>query len=374
MYLYPKTIKRGTALGKVDITVRRPSLEEKPKEAHILFIENGQAHYATSVSPQSSLGRWKTDFTLGPASDVAIEFDLQWMETYGNKYRPITLGEPWLFRVTDGKLLAQKGFTTMPLELDTGGITQVSSVRGWQNVLVPADDHGLVVLYVKQGVPHYVNYSMRADGYREWSLPQVIPGFSSVTAIRGIRTNDYRVVVLIEDNGSIYRIASTRNWAGLGASVDYLRSEIETLSIKLTELTSRDVEVTAETVKADIMTELALNYALTDNEIMYGYNIGDNAIQIGILHKLPMNDVNYFKVVDSKGRSFKVTDVAGSNALTINVERFNNAIGDITVTIENALNITGNVFDTVSYVFTPEGLEPDDIPIPKVIRITNEEG
>jgi hypothetical protein len=306
MYLYPKTIRKGNFLGNIDIVVRKPKVEEKPTESHILFIENGEAFYATSVSPQNSNGRFKTEFSIGDADLVAIEFDAEWHKDLMDKYRPITLSEPWLFRINGQKLLAQKGETFNPLELDTGNITALKAVRAWHNIIIPEDDQGLVVLYIKDGIPHYVNYSFQPQGYKEWSNPIVIPGFTAATHISGFRTNDYRLILLIEEAGVTHQVVSVRNWAGIGIPGEQVGAGVDSFKVTMTELTYHEATGKTDRVAVSTTTDVNFGTITTVNRFTSVSNVDAFTIIVTLDEEIFNPDVVSFRMKDSRNRAFRI--------------------------------------------------------------------
>lgn len=381
MYLYPKTLKKGKLLGNIDIAVRKPVADEKPTEAHIIFIEEGEAHYGISISPQSSNGRFKTQFTIGDADLVAIEFDAEWRLNQMKKHRPVTLSEPWLIRVTGGKLLAQKGETFTPLELDSGNITSLRAVRSWQNTITPSDDHGLVILYVKDGKPHYVNYSQQLEGFKEWSLPVVIPGFNNVTSISGFRSNDYRLIVLVEEAGVIHKIVSTRNWSGMAIPAENIYAGVESIKLTFTELQYNNrYEKDKSLVYVKPRATVDLGLITVTNAFLSAYNPDPFTVIVKLANTIYNVDPQNFIIKDSKDRSFRIESLVYNKldpTITFKMEDFNNARGALTVLYTSqgtTTNIKGEKFTPFNISFDPTGLEPVDIPLPKVISITNVEG
>lgn len=378
MYLYPKTIRKNAALGAIAIAVRKPNVDSAPEEAHTIYIENDEAHYATSVSPQSSMGKWKQEFTLGAAQGIAIEFDAKWLLANNGKYRAVTLGEPWLFRIRGISLLAQKGETSTPLVLDTGTITKVATVRGWQNVNTPVDDHGIIVLYIKEGKPYYVNYSQQPQGYKEWSTPKLIEGFSGVTAISGFRTNDYRICLLISVGETIHQISSARNWAGIGVSGERASATADA-KVTLLEIAYHTRSVQS---RAAVTTNASARLGAISNLNGFVKAHNDDAFTIvaDLVNEVFNLDLTSFTVKDSRNRGFRISSIEYTGSwprMTILVEDFNNAIGDMTISyipVGTTTNILGSRFEPFQFTFTPQGLEPVDIPLPKVISITNVEG
>jgi hypothetical protein len=382
MYLYPKTLRKGNFLGNIDIAVRKPDVDAKPTESHTVYIENGEAFYATSVSPQNSNGRFKTEFSIGDADHVAIEFDVEWKLASKGLYRPVTLGEPWLMRVHAGQLLAQKGETLNPLLLDTGNITSLKAVRSWQNRIEIDKDHGIVVLYVKDGLPYYVNYSYQIQGYKEWSDPVLIPGFTNVTKLTGFRSNDFRLVVILEQDGIIHQLMSARNWAGMGIPGEKTMTGLDSIKVTLTPLTYH-VAFDDNISKSQMsLSSIGFDYGtvLTVNKFNDAYNPDAFSIVLDLEETLFNIDVLDFRVKDGRNRSFRVNGFVYDKhkpRITLEMEDFNNARDNLTVsyTGEGATsNMKGIKYAPFSIGFTPTGLVPVDIPLPVVAVVTNVEG
>lgn len=380
MYLYPKTILKGNFLGRIDIAVRKPDVDEKPIESHILYIEDGEAFYATSVSPQNSSGRFKTEFSIGDASLVAIEFDAEWQRNAEGKYRPITLNEPWLLRVKGNELLAQKGETFTPLLLDTGNITSLKAVRGWQNRITPEDDHGIVVFYVKDGLPYYVNYSQQPLGYKDWGTPYLIPGFTNVTRVSGFRSNDYRLIVLVEQDGLIHQVVSARNWAGIGIPGERVSAGLTGVSVTLTELDYVAVNTQQSRLAFNLAPVVDFGSKDTYNDFYALANPDAFTITARLEQPIFNLDIVSFRIKDSTNRAFRIDSIAYNKLtleLTLSMEDFNNAYGAVTLSYDavgTSKNILGNYYLPFSTAFTPQGLVPVDIPLPVVVSITNTEG
>lgn len=382
MYLYPKTLLKGNFLGNIDIAVRKTEVDEKPTESHILFIDNGEAFYATSVSPQNSNGRFKTEFSIGDASKVAIEFDAEWRRNTNGKYRPVTLSEPWLFRVNGTELLAQKGETFNPLVLDTGNITSLKAIRSWQNVLTPEDDHGLVVLYVKDGLPYYINYSYKPEGYKEWSDPQLIPGFSGVTSVTGFRSNDYRLIVLVIAGGIIHQVVSARNWAGIGIPGEQLMSTVDKVEVIFTELQYTNAYGENSSLLQTTIGKIDVDFGtvLTTNRFINASNPDAFTITVDLDEPIFNPDVLSFRIKDGRNRTFRIAEITYNKlkpTLTFHMEDFNNANEGLTIYYTGegtTTNIKGLLYAPFSINFMPVGLVPVYIPLPVVTTITNVEG
>lgn len=387
MYLYPKIVRKGPNLGQLDIAVRKPNADAPAEEVVMVYIESGEAKIATSDQPQTSDVKWKFQYSVGPAISVAIEFDLAWVQRSDYTFVPITVGDPWIFRVYSGQLLAQVGQSTMPIVLDTGNITYVSSTRGWKNVLYPTQDQGIVVGYIKDGSVWYVNYCEGPDGNKFWSTPQQVPNTDGASAVSLYRTADFRVGFLVQQGTNIRNIVTTRTWAGLGTEPHYLSVGNFQASINWIQLTYKQ-GYHAENI---VITSPTVNLAFgsltqTTNAFRNPFNTDTFTVEVDVLYPLVNLDPTDFVLVDGRNRTFKVlgvtaiTNIQGhyGQHLILTAEDFNNARDGMKVRFKGGGTTRGTVGQVYpqfeSELFMPVGLNPTVQNPPQVVRIINVEG
>ena len=382
MYLYPKNVRGGEELGDIDIAIRRPDMTQGVTEGLMVYIENGIAKVAGTKRPNTSITPWIYLYDAGPAEDVAIEFDMEWVKHHDGKYRPITIGEPWIFRVHKGQLLAQKGETTTPLILDTGNITKVDAVRGWYNLQRPWEDHGVVVGYVKDGEIWAIQYSMKESGFKTWGTPYRLTDLSNVVELSVYRTNDYRVgVTATTSSGETFNAVSERNWAGAGAVSETLYVARATLSkvdlayLKYTDVESSEDETLYGQARARRVERLTTLNVL---DVRDPYNDGQDTVVLHISNYAEGLENTSFTVADVAGFRLvpSAVEITGRKVqgyeVRLTVSGLSNMQGEVKVTYDgtSGTNAKGQLFEPFEVVFTPVGLIP--IPGPEVIEIVNE--
>lgn len=379
MYVYPKTAVRSIEAGKADIAVRKTEVDSASEELYLIYIEAGEAHVRISNNPSTAFSSYGLEYSIGAADLVAIEFDAEWKESsFSKKWRPVTLGEPWLFKVNGAQLTAQKGETLNPLVLDTGDITSISSVRGWQNRFRPHEDHGVVVGYIKGGEPYIIQYCYTEQGTRQWQAAKHITGYSGASAIRLYRTNDYRLGMLITIGTEIYNVLSERNWGGMGAPKETVGLNDMNFSATLRNLAYDENRQHEETVA---MASLGIQALMSPvdgiNTFTSAYNEGETILYV--THEYGFKDLHpdSFQVTDSMANTFGIQTVEQHNVNTLKLTcaPFNNARDDMAVTYlpnNTTTTPTGTYYPEFSITFTPEGLVPDVDP-PTVSSIINTE-
>lgn len=377
MYLYPKNVRNSAALSDIDVAIRRPSMDLGATEAQMIYIEDGVAHISGTKYPNTAVSTWIQLYTVGPADDVAIEFDVEWV-TYNEKYRPITLGEPWLFRASGGKLLAQKGESLSPLILDEGNVSVVDAARGWYNMLRPWEDHGLVVAYIKNGEVWIRQYCKQQLGNKLWEDAYKLEGITAAVDVSVHRTNDFRISFLITEAGGVIRnVVSERNWAGANNIVSHVSTSA---SLKTTLIPVEYMDATVSS-KANATADITavLGYSLNNNKFYSIRNEEQSKVVATIEHAMTVTDYKDFVATDAQGRishcaAVTQTTVNGYTTLNMDFINFNNLVGEVTVKYTgkgNTTNAVGLPFTPFSIKFEPVGLIPT--PPPTLVSITNVE-
>ena len=219
----PKTIRERENLGPLETTAYREKGAEYPRALYQIYIEDGIARVAVC---QGHGGRYIYEhydkfediYDIGPADDVAIEFDGYWERISPGqgerKYDFISVGEPWLFRVVEGDLVVQQGENGEPETLATGITGRIHAMRGWKNTSFPEQDYGLLIGYLKNGTLYYRTRAEQGDGSVHWELEKEIEGFTGdVSDFSFFRATDYRMGVMAEVEGDVYVSLTKRNWS-----------------------------------------------------------------------------------------------------------------------------------------------------------------
>lgn len=389
--LYPETIHIRENIEQIDVVPR--THEGQDMELYIAFIEDGIVKVAktpkTDVLPEPK--DWEYLYELGPGKDVAIEFNGHW-EQIDRGYELITEEEPWVFILrNDNNLYAIKGVDEILL---AEGVTNISCIRGWKNVLKVNDDHGIIVSYIRDSNLYYRNYAVQPNGTVMWVIEtEVIEFTGGVTNCTMFRTNDYRIGFLVVQNGQIKLALSHRNWVGMGVRENYISLGIVNYEIDLIEIihhtsSSEDnimLGITNYELKLLWGTPLNFvsieNFSIPDiNEELEEFDNYGKRIRIFLDHDIH-NIVSPagFTVFDANNVNFPVLSLAEGNTprdLVIEVMDFNFANGDLTVSYDNAIGAiqgeAGQVVNNFAEIFTPIGLIAPTVSAPEVEVIWNE--
>ena len=112
-------------------------------------------------------------------------------------------------------------------------------IRGWKNLVILHQDHGIVVGYIKNdGKVYYRNYCIQEDGSETWEYERELASFTGVAAnINLFITNDYRSGFIIEDNlGKIHWFVTHRNWGGMASPAENIVTGIKDMRVEVTPI------------------------------------------------------------------------------------------------------------------------------------------
>jgi len=239
--LISEPIHTGTA-AYGDVTFRQASGEDSISYAYALCVDNGVAKVYHREFPAIMANEWEYEWSPGTASDVAIEYDGEWLlDKAQERYFLQTDQYPYIFLVQQGVLTVQKwNDTTTATQLATG-VATVSSVKGWSNSIDIEQDQGLLIAYIKtDGTVWYRAYAMQENGTKIWETERQITDFGSTNVTIAVtRTNDFRLAFIVEQSGgSMKMMLTTRNYAGMSvrpetihagtsAAMDFFEPEIK---------------------------------------------------------------------------------------------------------------------------------------------------
>ena len=249
--LNPVTLWDRPGLGSIDISYRRESRMTAPDKIYIIYIESGEAHVARTdyIKSIEQANEWEYLYTLGPAVDVAIEFDGRWERTHRDaevcfdspaQWTHVTMGDPYIFLVlADGSLTVQQG-QGVPTTLATG-VSKVAALRGWKNVYRWQHDHGVICAYIKSNAVHYRTFALQGSEANPqpaaWEAERQVTVLPTPAVNVGLfRTNDFRAGFLCESNGEIHWAITDRNWAGMAIRDHTVRARGTGLSALLTRI------------------------------------------------------------------------------------------------------------------------------------------
>jgi len=435
MDLYPVSIDREGQLGKIDVALRNdgPGNYLANRVMYQIAVIDGTAYlFSSDRFDREFIEEYNWDLLeeIGPADDVAIEFDGEWEREPHGRFRFHSEGDPWLFWVNDGNLYARHGQGSTITLASSGNVTTVSAVRSWKNTYYPDRDHGLVVAYIDGGDAKYRNRAEQADESVIWESAKDVTDENDTPVqavnITAFRTIDYRTGFLYEDSGGeIHFTASTRNWAGMGVAPETITAAITNYNMVLSRMYHTVVgdgpyvtddkrsqvdkwqwgEHDSETITASIdytvgpllwvvNTEPILleNFPITENgEENWGKRIRIT-FDHGITNKVGLEDYihvkdeadNIYPVISTSGGEIyedplDPTKFDGTRELILEVFDFNDAAGaGDTMTVEyisgeNRLQgEAGQDLESFIETYTPTNLDPEGFPSPEVEAIYNE--
>lgn len=382
MFLKPKTIRTGESLGKLDIAIRRPNSRQRPTELTMVYIENGEAKVA--IGSPSVMQYWDYQYSLGPAIDAAIEYDGRWTIGTDDKYTMITIGDPWIFRLTpSGSILAQQGQSSSPFVVASGNITAIAAIRGWKNVTGELTDQGIIVAFIKDSKVYYRAYCEQLDGTKKWEQEFEVTALGSDNKqIALYRTNDYRTLFITSKlDGNIAWAATRRAWAGIALSDELIGVSGASASATLTPVTYYDAYGDRDVITLSMDAPIIRYLYATSPVIVSAKNPEDSNVYIEMKTDEELfnieNNKNAFTITDEEGVTLVSTDIVkvNKNTYILTFPDFHNYIGylDLANVPSGIVGEAGQAFDVSTVRFIPTGLvhDPEVPPIP--INIYNEE-
>lgn len=388
--LNPVTLWDRPGLGSIDVSYRRESRMTAPDKIYVVYIENGEAHVARTdyIKSIEQANEWEYLYTLGPAVDVAIEFDGRWERTHRDaevcfdspaQWTHVTMGQPYIFLVlADGSLTVQQG-QGVPTTLATG-VSKVAALRGWKNVYRWQHDHGVICAYIKSNAVHYRTFALQGSEANPqpaaWEVERLVDVLPTPAVNVGLfRTNDYRVGILCESNGEIHWTVTDRNWAGMAIRDHTIRARGTGVLVQLLNVIYGEAFEPPHTITATGTEVQALYCPAIWPQLVGISNPGpDDAVTILIECDLdlygPLTGLQAaFTVRDSVNTNFAVTatEKINGNTIKLTTANFEGSVGNLTVTYTHA---TGPIFAQVeggclmelgnfSQSFTPDIAPPE---------------
>lgn len=244
--LQARTIRTGNNnLGSLDICIRREDVNADPTEIVMVYIEDGLAKVATLPYVHRPDENFVYKYTMGPAVDVACDFDGRWHRITDHTgiyfdttvlWALTTYGEPYIARVlSNGSLMIQQGQHGTSITLADSWVEKVSMLRAWKNVALYNHDQGLVVAYIRAGAVVYRNYCQQPDGVTLlWEGEREVGTLPAPAAnVALFRTNDYRTGIVAEVAGQLYWVITTRNWANMALPPEIVECSISGYTVTL---------------------------------------------------------------------------------------------------------------------------------------------
>jgi hypothetical protein len=238
-----------------DVTVQQTSGKSSPECAYAICLDNGIATVYRRKFPAHFDYKWEYEWSYGAADDVAIEYDGIWkMDPNYQWYYLETEVYPYVFTVEGGNLYVQKWKDQSSRTLlASDGINQISACKGWRNNIQLELDQGLIIGYLRNSKVYYRALCSDATGSLVWEIEREVSELGSGNSTLSIvRTNDYRVAFLTENNGRMKMALSRRNYAGMSVrpEIIHVHSKAKFLCI---DKVAKDGYAPGETVRPEIV-------------------------------------------------------------------------------------------------------------------------
>jgi len=394
-FLNPKTVRTENSLGPLDICIRREDKNQEPTEIVMAYILNGQAHVATLPYVHQPDELFTYQYTLGPASDVACDFDGRFelitdrtgiyfdTETI---WSLVTFGEPYIVMVNSGFTLPLYQNQVGVMTLANADVVKCSLLRGWKSVSEILTDQGMICAYTKtDGKAYYRNYCEQEDGSFLWENEREITEFvPPVSNISLFRAADYRTGFLAEISGNIQMLLTARSWSGMAVLPEYITAGVVTASIDVIDIGFYEYKSSDEYILSSAYDANILVFGDVSSTMRDAWNQDDGTGEWGKQIILRWTDsvanveanVAAFKLVDAYGTTFYPSAVAHMdypNRILLTFADFNNASDLCTIhytpgTLQwkDGASIAG---DTIT--FLPQNLVPTSIPAPVLLSMVN---
>jgi hypothetical protein len=385
MFLYPKTVYPKNAKSP-DIAAELVDIYSAPEYIYLTACIDGYAVLARTARVNSSSANWERVRVLGRGNLTGVEFMHRWAQNYEGVYKPYTYGEPICFWTdayygNTGKLYWQKNQYEQPELLVDGEVKMFAVRHGWKSVVTPETDQGLVVVYLMNAQVWMISYSEVTMGSWQWSKPVMIYS-GAVKDISLSRSLDYRMLItLVTPDNRVLLVASDRTYPGTGATQpDTASTTILDTPAQRIKLAQQVVSIESEHSQITSRSYNISRYLMAQpNRILTANNSLGKTLFVTLLSDVTSYDLRYWYLEDSVGRRFSAISLE-RQAITpygitfvATLEDFNNAVGDVTVVIgTGGADIEGNPNKgEMRFTFTPEGLEPTEMPKPELVSISN---
>lgn len=388
-YLEKQTVLSSSNITKTSIAVCHPRLMRGATEVYIGYLESGTIKVAqTTYVEEMDRHVWNPDIGYSQAADdFCLCFDGT-MPKAPNGYVEFKTDQlPWVFWVLDNVLYGRKmGDTDEPFVLAEANCSAVSAVRAmWSTT--GGFDFGLVVFFLLNG---QLYYRQLIDGV--WMDAEVVSfGPDGVTweALAAFRTWDYRIGVQLKStDGAFYEMFT--QFMGIGKqNTEHVEVRNVHVNSHITEVKYTDTEEIEHVELSEVIAGAPYGglYSLDMPIFTNAYNtqneVGDwGTIVVVVFSNHVVADQvrsNYlqFALVDSWGAAYYPTEATlGPDGKTVTLQfmDFNPAYGECEIrympgTIYSMATI---LVEATSTKFTPQNLNPPDIPQPEVESIWNE--
>lgn len=241
--LLSEPIHEDIASGFGDVAVRQMAGEVDLSLAYAICLDDGIANIYKRKFPAGLEYPWEHQWTLGPATDVAIEFNGMWkMNAEKEWYYLQTEEHPYIFYVRNGNLYVQFWKDNKTATLLATGVCQISACKGWQSSVDQDLDQGLIIGYLKGGLVYYRAFCCQNNGTYVWEPEHEVSalGTGNVT-LSVFRTNDFRIGFLTQNNDRMRLALTHRNYAGMSVRPETVHVNASNMRMWMSDIHEMDV-------------------------------------------------------------------------------------------------------------------------------------
>lgn len=225
-----------------DVAVRQAAGDPDLSLAYAICLDDGTAKIYKRKFPAGLEYPWEYQWTLGAATDVAIEFNGVWkMNAEKEWYYLQTEEYPYIFYVRNGNLYVQVWRNNDNATLLATGVSQISACKGWQSSVEPDLDQGLIIGYLKNGSVYYRALCCQENGSYVWEAEHEVSTLGTGnTTLSVIRTNDFRIGFLTQNNGRMLLALTHRNYAGMSVRPETVHINASNVRMWISDITELD--------------------------------------------------------------------------------------------------------------------------------------
>ena len=247
------------ALG--DVAVRQMSGDKGLALAYALCLDDGVSTMYMRKFPAGFDYKWEQQFVFGRVSDVALEYNGVWKMNAAQEWYYLETDEfPYIFFVQEGDLYVQYWRDEATRTLLATNVSQISACKGWQSSVDVDLDQGLIIGYLKSGAVFYRALCCQSDGSYIWEAEHEVTTLGSGnTTLSVIRTNDFRIGFLTQNNGEMLLTLTHRNYAGMSVRPETVHTNISNARMSLPDIVRKYAETT-ETASVTVL----LPYGIID--------------------------------------------------------------------------------------------------------------
>jgi hypothetical protein len=373
---YIENIREGRNLGNISIALCRTDATKPP--SHVYEIHNDGGIIQTYVRELDDFreDRWKHQFDVEPGKACSIEFNGYWVLDSLNRYNLITEDKPYIFWTDNNNVLYVQKWDDVSTRIQlSSDVVKVASIRGWRNVEETAVDQGLICAYIKtDGNVYYRNYCEQLDGSYMWEYEKLISQFTPpITNLGLFRTNDYRTGFIVESNGSVSWLLTSRAWAGMAVQPENISVGLNDYAITIYPVEySNANENGVENISAGL-TEYFIGYAVPIYPAVTSItNSDEHTITLKFNYPITQRLIGLesaFTVSDSIGTIFAVASTSAGidqTEIVLNVSNFSSAKNDMSVAYDSSiawLSCENNglqfAIDSFTSLFTADIVPPE---------------